>query len=164
MSRVIPTRRLLAAIPLIALASAACSSAQGSPGPSVASPGQSGAAGTAVVVRVELQEWAVLPSIDSVAAGSVTFQATNTGGIEHELVIIKTELGPHALPISGPGMVDEFAAGILVIDGVEALPAGGQSTVTVTMGAGKYVLVCNIATDIGGHYELGMATAFTVTE
>ena len=164
MSGVVPTRRLLTAISVIAMASAACSSAQGSPGPAVSSPSRAEAAGTPATVAVNLQEWAVLPSIGSVAAGSVTFHATNTGGIEHELVIIKTELSPHALPISGPGMVDEFAAGMEVIDGVEALPAGEQATVTVTMGAGKYVLVCNIATDIGGHYKLGMATAFTVTD
>src|SRR4026209_2020233 len=46
-------------------------------------------------VAVALQEWAVLRAPDSVPAGTVTFQVTNTGPEDvHEFVVLKTDLDP----------------------------------------------------------------------
>jgi len=110
-------------------------------------------------VDVELNEWNIVPDVSSVAAGDIEFVAANTGGVEHELVILKTELAADALPVAD-GRVDEHGgAGIEAIGEIESFAAGGTERGTFTLAAGNYVLICNIA----GHYEAGMSTAFTVT-
>ena len=58
-------------------------------------------------VAVTLQEWSVLPAQASAPAGQVTFQAKNTGPKDpHELVVIKSDLEPGALPTTPEGKVD----------------------------------------------------------
>ena len=113
---------------------------------------------------VKLEEWTVEPATDSVAAGNVTFEVTNAGPNNmHELVILKTDLDPAALPTGSSGMVTETAAGIEVLDEIEDIAVGADRELTVTLAAGKYALVCNLY-DAGAHYKAGMWTAFTVTE
>jgi uncharacterized cupredoxin-like copper-binding protein len=110
-------------------------------------------------VKLEMGEFFFKPSISSVPSGQVTFVATNTGKIEHELVVIKTDLPADALPVA-EGKVNEEAAGISVIGEIEPeeLGPGKTATKTFTLAPGKYVLVCNIA----GHYQAGMRAPFTV--
>ena len=107
-------------------------------------------------VRVSLDEWSIEPDVSSVRAGKITFIADNIGKAEHELVIVRTDLAPDALPVAG-GKADEDAAGEEIGE-IEEFPAGETERGTFTLEAGTYVLLCNIA----GHYELGMTTAFTV--
>jgi len=109
-------------------------------------------------VNVELSEWAVAPDPASVAAGDIEFVAENTGGIEHELVILKTDLAADALP-TADGRVDEQGAGVEEIGEIHEVAAGATGSATFALAAGNYALICNIA----GHYEAGMSTAFTVT-
>lgn len=67
-------------------------------------------------VNVTLQEFAVILAESSVQAGAVTFEATNEGPADpHELVVIKTDLAPDALPTNDVGLVDEEGEGIEVI-------------------------------------------------
>jgi len=108
-------------------------------------------------VNVTLKEWSLTPDTTSVPAGSVTFTATNDGSFEHEMIVIKTGLAPDALPIAG-GAVDEEAAGN-VIDEIPEFAPGATQTLTVDLGPGAYVLFCNV----GGHYQQGVRSAFTVT-
>ena len=54
-------------------------------------------------LRVVLQEWSVTPSAMSVPAGPVTVEAAGQGTLEHELVIVKTDLNATALPLTGTG-------------------------------------------------------------
>jgi uncharacterized cupredoxin-like copper-binding protein len=136
-----------------ALALAACSAA--------ATPKPTG--GT---VDVALQEWAILPTQTSVAAGPVTFNAKNTGPKEvHEFVVIKTDLDPGKLPVDADGSVDENA---LNSPGeIEEFDPGQTESKTLTLDAGKYVFICNIVQDLPdgkkqAHYKLGMFSAFTV--
>jgi len=124
-----------------------------------------GAGGSAPTIDVTLKEFEVLPEPDSAAAGSVTFRATNDGPAdEHELVIIKTDLAPDALPTADDGSVPEDEVDI--IDEIEPFAVGETQEVTVDLEAGSYVLICNIVETEGGaseaHYQLGMRTAFTV--
>jgi uncharacterized cupredoxin-like copper-binding protein len=157
------TRRLLAAVSVIALAIAACSSAQSSPSLAAAAASQAGATG-GTAVAVKLEEWTVKPATDSVAAGNVTFEVTNAGpNNAHEFVILKTELDPAALPTGSSGIVSETAAGIEVLGEIEDMAIGANRKLTVPLAAGKYALVCNLY-DAGAHYKAGMWTAFTVTE
>ena len=97
---------------------------------------------------------------DSVPAGDVTFTVKNTGTIDHEMVVLKTDTPFDQLPVgaSEPDKVDETAN--VGETGDPAVKPGETRTFTITgMAAGKYVLVCNIAK----HYAMGMRAPFTVT-
>jgi uncharacterized cupredoxin-like copper-binding protein len=160
-----PKLRVLAAVSVISLAIAACSTGTSSPSAAPASPSASGAGGT--TVQVALQEWSVLPAADSAPAGSVTFQVSNTGPEDtHEFVVLKTDLDPGALPTDDTGAVTEEGEGIEVVDEIEDIEVGATPELTVTLAAGKYVLLCNVydETEKEAHYKMGMRTAFTVTE
>lgn len=118
-------------------------------------------------VAVTLQEWSVLPAQASAPAGQVTFQAKNTGPKDpHELVVIKSDLEPGALPTTPEGKVDEEGAGIEVIGEIEEFKVGETRSSTFDLKAGSYVLICNVVEKEEGkteaHYQLGMRTAFTV--
>ena len=129
------------------------------------SPSAAGGAGT--TVNVTLQEWAVLPDPDSVAAGEVTFSITNDGPADvHEFVVIATDLDPAELPTDETGAVTETGEGMEVVDEVEDIPVGETQELTVSLDAGNYVLICNIYSEeeAEAHYAMGMHVAFTVTD
>jgi uncharacterized cupredoxin-like copper-binding protein len=97
---------------------------------------------------------------DSLLAGDVTFTVKNTGTIDHEVVVLKTDTAFDQLAVgkSEPDKVDESAS--VGETGDPALKPGETRSFTVkAMTAGKYVLVCNIAK----HYAMGMRAPFTVT-
>ncbi|HXF51668.1 MAG TPA: hypothetical protein VNM43_08310 [Dehalococcoidia bacterium] len=132
---------------------------------------EGGGGAEATTVSVTLGEWLVEPDPDSAPAGEITFTANNEGTIEHELVIIKTDLAPDALPTNDDGTVNEDAEGIEVIDEIEEFEPGGSESLTVTLEPGKYVLICNIGPsseeeaghmEHEAHYKEGMHAAFTV--
>ena len=152
---------------LAVLALAGCSSgtATSSPTPAGASPaGGSPAAGQ--TVDVTLQEWAVVPASESVAAGDVSFAVTNNGPEDvHEFVVLKTDLDAGDLPTDDTGAVDEAGEGIeTVVDEIEDIPVGESQDLSVVLDAGHYVLLCNIydETEQEAHHALGMRTNFTV--
>lgn len=150
---------------LTALAVAACSSgtATSSPTPGASPAGGSPAAGQ--TVDVTLQEWAVVPASESVAAGDVSFAVTNNGPEDvHEFVVLKTDLDAGDLPSDDTGAVDEAGEGITVIDEIEDIPVGESQDLSVVLDAGHYVLLCNIydETEQEAHYTMGMRTNFTV--
>ena len=101
-------------------------------------------------------------------AGDVTFTVKNTGTIEHELVVLKTNTPFDKLPITyggdppapvatGADKVSED--GNIGETGDPNLKFGDTRVFVIKkMVPGKYVLVCNIAR----HYGLGMTTPFTV--
>lgn len=116
-------------------------------------------------VQVTLQEFAIAAVPASVAAGSVTFETTNTGPEDvHEFVVFKTDLAPDALPTVADGSVDEEGEGLEVIDEIEDIAVDATPSLTVNLDAGNYVLVCNIYDEAEqeSHYQEGMRTAFTV--
>ena len=113
------------------------------------------AGGAATVVTSELSEWAITVDPATVPAGEVTFDVTNVGAIPHELVIIRSDVAPDALPVEG-GRVPESAVDL--IGEVEEFPAGETKSGTFTLEAGSYVLICNIP----AHYQQGMTIGFTV--
>ena len=147
-----------------ALAFAACSgTTTSSPAPAGSPAAGSPAAGQAV--DVTLQEWAVVPAQDSVAAGDVTFAVSNTGPEDvHEFVVLKTDLDAGSLPTDDTGAVVEGGEGITVVDEIEDIPVGESQDLSVALDAGHYVLLCNIyeETEQEAHYEMGMRTNFTV--
>ena len=129
--------------------------------------GASGAdAGVTTTVDVTIEEFTVTAEPTNAPEGEVTFAVTNHGDFTHEFVVLKTDIAPRSLPLAN-GAVDEDAVGIDVIDEIEEIAPEETKTVTVTLGAGKHVLLCNISVDLddGGvfsHYVQGMSTGFLV--
>jgi uncharacterized cupredoxin-like copper-binding protein/mono/diheme cytochrome c family protein len=127
----------------------------GSATPSATETATSGAGGGGNGIGVTLSEFKVTPAETSTAAGDVTFNVSNQGAVAHELVVIKTDLAPDALP-QKTGAVDEGAVDVEKKTGNIATKKSENLSVTLT--AGKYVLICNVP----GHYQAGMHTEFTV--
>lgn len=109
-------------------------------------------------VAISLVEWDVVATPASASAGSVTFNASNDGTQEHEFVVIATSLPVDQLPQDG-GSVDETAEDVTVVDEIEPFAPGQSNSLTMSLDAGPYALICNIP----GHYDLGMRTAFSVS-
>lgn len=134
------------------------------PSPTAASASTTTAAGT--VVEVQLNEFSVVPDKGIIPAGSITFRATNGGpDDEHELVIVRSDLAPGALPTAEDGSVPEDDVDF--VDEIEGLAVGESGDVTVDLAAGKYILLCNVVQTepdgtIESHYEKGMYSAITV--
>ncbi len=120
--------------------------------------GQTEEAGGASAVSVTLADFSISADPQGVPAGSVTFSVSNKGPSEHELVVLRTDLAPDALPVE-EGKVEEEASGIEEVGEVEEFEAGGTESATFDLEPGSYVLICNIP----GHYEAGMYLAFEVT-
>lgn len=115
--------------------------------------------GDDTTVRVVLTEWKVEPSTASVAAGDVTFEVVNAGTMDHNFVLIKTDLPLDQLLMTGEGTeVDEEGSGDVVIS-TDAFGPGEPDPETHDLIPGHYVMLCNIA----GHYQLGMRADFEVT-
>ena len=157
--------RALAVLSTVAIAVSACTAAQPSPSPTGVGP--STATGDGATVQVTLQEWSVLPNPTSATAGDVTFKVTNTGPEDvHEFVVLKTDLDAGVLPVDETGAVTETGTGIEVVDEIEDIPVGETQDLTVTLAAGKYVLLCNIydETEQEAHYKMGMRIPFEVAD
>ena len=158
----IPTRArmVVAGLAAISLAAVGCTTAGPTPIPT-------GGGGGATTVEVTLQEWAVVLGAASAPAGDITFDVTNEGPEDiHEFVVIKTDLEAAELPADADGVIDEAGDGMEVIDEIEDLPVGENQSLSITLEAGSYVLLCNIWDEGEGeaHYQMGMRTAFSVTE
>lgn len=147
----------LAVLGLSALGLAGCSSSDSTPTATTAAP-TSAATETPsneATVNVDLKEFTVTLDPASVAAGAVKFEAKNSGLIDHEMVVVKTDLDAKALPVVD-GKVD--VAAVNVVARIDPFAAGETKDTTATLEAGKYVVFC----DIPGHYAGGMTTSLTV--
>jgi uncharacterized cupredoxin-like copper-binding protein len=130
------------------------------------------AGGGAKQVDVTVKEWSVAPALASVAAGEIKFEVKNEGpNHKHELVVVKTDLAPNALPTNANGSVNETGAGVTTIGEIEEFAVGEDAENEFDLTAGKYALFCNVVEEtptadmngIKAHYKLGMFAAFTVT-
>ena len=84
-------------------------------------------------VNVTLTEWQIALDVDSVPAGEVIFNISNSGNLEHNFYIQD-------------------------VTGVDRIFIQTQESLTVTLEPGTYNLYC----DLEGHQEAGMETTFTV--
>ena len=102
------------------------------------------------VIGVQLGEMWVRPSVTSVPAGKVTFKATNSGSLVHELMVermpIKFDAADKPTESAAQGMIEDMDPS-----------KSGQMTLKLT--PGKYMLFCNVP----GHYAAGQHTVLTVT-
>lgn len=111
-------------------------------------------------VNAVMKEYSISPDKPVVAAGSVKFNVTNKGKLEHEFIVIKTDLAADKLPISKahPDRIDEDAHSLSVAGEIEELVPGESDNKTFNLKPGNYTLICNIA----GHYQAGQRVALKV--
>lgn len=118
-----------------------------------AEPGNAGAIGAA------LADYSIALDSSSASAGEVIFDITNDAEQIHEFVVLKTDLAEDALPTDDAGDVNEAGdPGIELIGEVEDIEGGATASLTLSLDAGSYVLICNLP----GHYGQGMYTGFSV--
>jgi uncharacterized cupredoxin-like copper-binding protein len=130
------------------------STAPASAAPASAAPAS---AATAIAPTVTLTEWSVVVA-GTIKAGKTQITSTNSGVIQHEMLIFKSDLAASAYPKDAKGDIKEEGKGItLVSDGENIDPAGSQVR-QVDLTPGTYLFVCNIP----GHFKAGMSTVVTV--
>jgi uncharacterized cupredoxin-like copper-binding protein len=107
-----------------------------------------------------MSEYAFTPKDTTAPAGKITITAPNKGQISHELVLIHTDLPVNKLPLVSAGVeVNEDSFGEANLPGeIPDVEPGDTGTLTVTLPAGRYVVLCNIE----GHYKAGMVGTLTV--
>jgi uncharacterized cupredoxin-like copper-binding protein len=118
--------------------------------------GGTGSTATAGDVSVTLKDFSLTVDPQAFAAGDITFGITNEGPSAHEFVILRTDDEPDALPVEN-GLIPEDQVDL--VDEVEDIAPGTNTTLTANLTAGSYVLVCNLPS----HYAAGMYTGFTVS-
>lgn len=107
----------------------------------------------------------VTASPNSVPSGAVTFIATNTGALNHELLVLPASAdGMGTRAVGSDGKIDEAgslgeASNACGSGRGDGLGAGTTGWVTLTLAPGRYELVCNEA----NHYANGMWTELDVT-
>jgi uncharacterized cupredoxin-like copper-binding protein len=123
---------------------------------SATSCGGSGSGGEATGdVVVTLKDFSLAATPGTFSAGDITFGIQNEGPSAHEFVILRTNDAPDALPVEN-GLIPEDQ--IDLVDEAEDIAPGTDTSLSVNLQSGSYVLVCNLPS----HYEAGMRAAFTV--
>lgn len=118
-------------------------------------------------VAVTLTEYAIATDVDEVPAGSVRFVVENAGEEPHELLVLRAA-SLDELPLDDRGVLveDRLPGGVLVGE-IEPFAAGQTCELALELGAGDYLLVCNVVEGEGGvvkaHLPLGMVRSLTVT-
>jgi uncharacterized cupredoxin-like copper-binding protein len=116
--------------------------------------GHSGRA--AVTVKASEIEWAIKPTPGRAKHGSVTFVVKNKGKLSHEFIVVRSNRAPGKLPVKGTKAV---LKGVKVIGKIKPFKAGTTRKLTVKLPAGKYILLCNLAS----HYKAGQYGGFRAT-
>ncbi len=118
------------------------------------------AAGATRTVPVELTEYSFTPATIEVAAGVVTFAATNRGTVDHEVAFLP---GGGEVPLTGQGNPDEEALEAAGAFELEAFGPGLDCNATYDLKPGTYTVFC-IVTDPDGltHLQKGMRGTLTV--
>lgn len=118
--------------------------------------GGSGSGGGATGdVVVTLKDFSLSAKPGTFSAGDITFGIQNDGPSAHEFVILRTDDAPDALPVEN-GLIPEDQVDL--VDEAEDIAPGTNTSLSVNLEPGSYVLVCNLP----AHYEAGMHAAFTV--
>lgn len=160
-------RKLLAPLVILALAGALVLVACGSSGSDSTSSGDSASTTTTTAVADGAKVSVIVGDTKgtngpmtmevkpgTVPAGKVTITASNTGTIEHEVVVLKTDTPYDQLAVTDGRVSEDDSVGE-----ISEFAAGTSESVTLDLAPGNYVLVCNIA----DHYSMGMRAPLVVT-
>jgi uncharacterized cupredoxin-like copper-binding protein len=105
-------------------------------------------------VAVTLLDTSIRLDKTSFPFGTVTLNIKNSGSVLHQLIVLRTDIPQNQIPASTtqPGTVQE--PGLLTQ--TQNIAVGASASVTLTLGPGSYVLMCNQP----AHYLIGMHTGF----
>jgi uncharacterized cupredoxin-like copper-binding protein len=106
-------------------------------------------------VAVTLKDFSLAVEPATFASGDITFGIQNDGPSAHEFVILRSDEEPGELPVDN-GLIPEDQVDL--VDEAEDIAPGTNTTLSVNLPAGSYVLVCNLSS----HYEAGMYAGFAV--
>jgi uncharacterized cupredoxin-like copper-binding protein len=106
-------------------------------------------------VQVVMRDFELEVSPGSAPAGELVFVGVNEGPSIHEFEIFQGDAAADSLPVES-GVAN--TEGLTLLDEVEDITQGSNATLTLTLDAGHYVIMCNLP----GHYEQGMSADFTV--
>jgi uncharacterized cupredoxin-like copper-binding protein len=106
-------------------------------------------------VTVTLKDFSLNVEPATFASGDITFGIQNDGPSAHEFVVFRSDEEPGELPVDN-GLIPEDQVDL--VDEAEDIAPGTNTTLSVNLAAGSYVLVCNLS----AHYEAGMYAGFTV--
>ena len=109
-------------------------------------------------VTASEKEWNISADHNIVKAGDVNFSVSNNGTINHELLVIKSDLPLGAFPMRSDNKFNEDDPTSKNVGESGEYEVGKTKTFTAKLDPGHYQLVCNIP----GHYVKGMHIAFTV--
>lgn len=109
---------------------------------------------TVAVVLGKPNELSLVVTPTSVSAGKTTFVVTNRGEMVHEMVVVPAPDGAAALK-EADGSANEAGS----LGEAADLEPGATARMTVTLPAGRYVLLCNLP----GHFAGGMWADLTVS-
>lgn len=121
-------------------------------------------------LEIELREWNVTTSAETIPAGEIEVKVKNKGKETHELVFLKlnTDLATGRLPVDKDGAIDEekMSFGTLVYE-IEGLESGKSAKETITLKPGRYAIICNVleqepSGEMEAHYSMGMHTVLNV--
>lgn len=115
--------------------------------------------GTAGTVTIKMGDFFFDPKDATADAGSVTISAPNEGQVEHELMLLKTNIDPAKLPTESGGGVEEKLHEAAEENGeIADVEPGETKSVTFDLAPGKYVMFCNLP----AHYAQGMYGSLSV--
>jgi len=106
---------------------------------------------------VTLTEWRVVVA-GTIKAGKTQITSANTGAIQHEMLIFKSDLAASAYPVDAKGDIKEDGKGVTLVSDGENIDPGGSQVREIDLTPGKYLFLCNIP----GHFKAGMFTIVTV--
>jgi len=119
------------------------------------SPSTSTASVSSTAIAATLKEYSIKLSAATATPGAVTFTVTNSGTMVHEFVVLKTDIKAADLPLTNGAVTeDDYTSMGEVAD----LAAGASGTLTATLAAGHYAVICNLP----GHVSQGMVADLTV--
>ena len=119
------------------------------------SPSASTASASTTAISATLKEYSIKLSAATATPGAVTFTVTNSGTMVHEFVVLKTDVKAADLPLTNGAVTeDDYTSMGEVAD----LAAGASGSMTATLTAGHYAIICNLP----GHVSQGMVADLTV--
>jgi len=144
------------ALSAFALGLAACGSTAATPPAASGSPVTAPVSGDQVATTTE---WKVdVPA--SIKAGQVNFKITNSGSVEHELLVFKADKGIADYPVDAAGHINEEDPSITKVSDGDNIAAGASQDRSVDLSKpGRYLFVCNLPT----HFRQGMSKIVTVS-
>jgi uncharacterized cupredoxin-like copper-binding protein len=110
-------------------------------------------------LQIDLADFSIELSTDTLPAGDLTFAASNAGPSTHEFEVFsmpaETDLDQLEI-VNDVANVD--AAGMTVVDEIEDIVAGTSAELNLSLEPGTYAVICNLPE----HFAQGMHASFTV--